>query len=452
MAFNRFTLAVSTRALLLAFTLMGLVAAIWAPGFYALAVLLAILVVLQWVTLNRFIARPHMEMTQFLDAVRSGDVSQRTRITDDAFGSLARQFSDVLTRVESERADQEQRLRHLSALTEHLPVPLISIGPNHEVTVHNAAARHLFGPAPVTRLSDLTAFGSEFHDAVATLEPGHRRLARFDDDGADRQLSIRASRIVTREQAETLISLQDIQSELDANQLQTWHELVRVLTHEIMNSVTPVASLAKTALELMADIQQQLPVDASNPGLRTDVDDACQAVETVARRADGMMQFIQRYRSLTQSPRPHRQTVRVADLFQRLRSLMATQSPGDNLSLSERIDPDTLALQADPDLLEQVLINLLTNAAQATQHLDNPRIQLTGRQNASGQVVLEVIDNGPGIDEAILGRIFVPFYTTKPDGNGVGLALARQIVVAHGGRLTAGSSELGGARFVLTFP
>ncbi|GGX57947.1 sensor histidine kinase [Saccharospirillum salsuginis] len=449
MAFSRFSIRVFIRALLMAATVTGLGMALLTPGYYAVTGLLVLVIAGQLIELNHFVGRTHTDLMHFLEALRSGDFSQRYLDNDRGFAPLARQFRSVLATIEDNRTEQESRLRYMTALTEQSPVPLISVLGDGQVRLHNLAARRLFGQGAINHLDDLIAYGAEFHDAVNTLEPGQRRLVRFNDDGVERQLAILASRIVSGDRVETLVSLQDIQGELDANQLQTWHELVRVLTHEIMNSLTPVASLAKTASELMSDLRQsgQAPPEAAE----SDFEDACQAVDTVARRADGMMQFIQSYRTLTQLPKPRQKTIRVSELFKRVHALLAHAGLSDALSFTTCIEPDTLQLTVDPDLLEQVLINLLTNAAQATEHLTDPEVRLSAAVTHRGRVVLAVDDNGPGIPDAITDRIFVPFFTTKRGGSGVGLALARQIMIAHGGRLSVSQSNLGGARFTLFF-
>ncbi len=453
MVYSRFTWWVFLRAALVSVSVMALIVAAWVPGFHGVTLLMSVMVIGQLVELNRYVNRTNTELSRFFEAARSGDFSQRYTATDNkaGFASLAVQFSEIMSDVERTRKQQEESLRHLTALTDHIPVPLMSLFPDGRLNLHNNAARRLLGQAPVARLEDLARFGTDFYEAMSTLEPGNRRLVRFVDDGMERQLSVLASRIVTGTRSETLVSMQDIQSELDANQLQTWHELVRVLTHEIMNSLTPVASLAKTASDLTADACGKLSQHLPGEPLLEDFNDIRQAVDTVARRSDGMMQFVQNYRSLTQLPVPNKQPLLVAQLFQQLQALKGEQWQASRLNLTTRIQPDSLQVSADADLLTQVLINLLTNADQALVNQAQPVIQLSARVNQRGHVVIDVSDNGPGIPEDIAGKVFVPFFTTKRDGSGVGLALARQIMMAHGGSITLGASELGGARFSLVF-
>jgi nitrogen fixation/metabolism regulation signal transduction histidine kinase len=227
------------------------------PG-YASATLVSGAVVLGLAAeLWRHVYRTNREVTRFLDAARYADFSQRFELEDlgTGFGQLGQAFSDILERLHSKRADQEADLKHLRALVEHIPVPLLTVHSDNTITLQNNAARRLFGAAHVTRLNDLRQFGTSFGDSVADAVPGRRELVTFSVEDIEYQLTLATTEIVTAGERERLISLQDIQSELDVTQAQAWQDLVRVLTHEIMNSITPVTSLAATATELIEDVR-----------------------------------------------------------------------------------------------------------------------------------------------------------------------------------------------------
>jgi len=245
-----------------------------------------------------------------------------------------------------------------------------------------------------------------------------------------------------------LISLQDIQTELDATEAEAWQDLVRVLTHEIMNSITPVTSLAATAAELTDGVRKRAGRDEA---LAEDLEDLHDAVTTVARRADSLNQFVESYRQITRLAPPEKKRVSVAGLLESAAKLARAEWGEQGARLDVEIEPPGLDVNADPDLLEPVLLNLLRNAWQATDGIDAPGVRLTARLNRRGRVVIEVTDNGPGVPEDLRTRVFVPFFTTKPGGSGVGLALARQVMTAHGGFIRVDDAPGGGARFTLTF-
>ncbi len=273
-------------------------------------------------------------------------------------------------------------------------------------------------------------------------------MAGFVVDGLERRVTVAASQLVIEGQPERLISLQDIQSELDGTQLEAWQDLVRVLTHEIMNSITPVASLAKTTVDLVEDAAAKV---TDHPDVVSDLGDVRSAVDTVARRSDSLMNFVSSYRRLTRLPAPQKERILLADMFSSTTQLFASAVTYSDIDVCVAIEPEQLDLNADRGMLEQILINLLTNAQQALENNAAGLITLSARLNRRGHVQIQIEDNGPGIDPELLHRIFVPFFTTRREGSGVGLALARQIMIVHGGAITAGQADSGGARFTLTF-
>jgi nitrogen fixation/metabolism regulation signal transduction histidine kinase len=315
------------------------------------------------------------------------------------------------------------------------------------LNLQNNAARRLFGTAHVVRLEDFRQFGENFHDAICKAVPGHRELVTFTVEGEPYQLTLATSEIVIAGDRQRLVSLQDIQSELDMTQAEAWQDLVRVLTHEIMNSITPVTSLAMTARELVEDVIQKSDPDQPADEL-TDLRDA---VSTVARRSDSLMQFVESYRQVTRMAPPVKKRIRLAELFNAASRLVEAEWPAGSVTLTRQINPAGLDVYADRHLLEPVLLNLLHNAWYATRNIDDPLIQFSGRLNRRGNVTIEISDNGPGVPEDIARKIFVPFFTTRPGGSGVGLALARQVMIAHGGFIRVAASETGGAKFTLTF-
>jgi two-component system nitrogen regulation sensor histidine kinase NtrY len=420
------------------------------PGLHSATVLAFGAMAIAAAELWWFVGRTNREIARFLDAARYADYSQRFRLDDlgTGFGELGETFTDILEKNFAQREQHETELRRLRAMIDHIPVPLITVHSDGALTLQNNAARRLFAAAHVTRLADLRQFGAGFHDAVAEAVPGRRELVSFSVDGVDYHLTLAATENIVAGESHRLVSLQDIQSELDSTQTEAWQDLVRVLTHEIMNSMTPVTSLARTAADVVEDLLRKTADDSP---LRDELDDLRDAVATVARRSDSLMQFVDGYRQISRLAPPDRKRIAVADLVDSVCLLAAAERPASERIIERRIDPPGLEVFADRDLLEPVLLNILRNAWQATEGQASPRILIAGRLNRRGNVTIDVADNGPGVPADLLRKIFVPFFTTKANGSGVGLALARQVMTAHGGFIRAGSSELGGALFSLTF-
>lgn len=450
MVSRRFSVMLALRLGLVGAALVVLVWLLLRPGHYSATIISAVVLVILTTELWRFVSRTNREVARFLDAARYADYSQRFSLQDigTGFGELGNTFTDILDRMWGAREEQEIELRRLAALIDHIPVPLLTVHADGSITLQNNAARRLFGAEHVTRLRDLRQFGVDFHDAVAEAVPGNRELVSFTVESVEYQLTLAVTENIVAGEANRVVSLQDIQSELDVTQIQAWQELVRVLTHEIMNSITPVTSLAATATHLVDDVIDKAPEESP---VQEDLHDLRDAVNTVANRSDSLMQFVHGYRQLTRLAPPEKRRVRIAGLFDSVRQLAAAEWGDDDAALTVSVEPTELDVYADRDLLEPVLLNLLRNAWQATANVEPRKIELSGRLNRRGNVVLEVADNGPGIPDDLATKIFVPFFTTKESGSGVGLALARQVMTAHRGFIRAGQNDGGGAKFTLTF-
>ncbi|MFC3052146.1 sensor histidine kinase [Kordiimonas pumila] len=411
------------------------------PGYYATIVLILGLTCALIYELVRFIFRTNIEISRFFEAARYANYNEKFDFSSlgSGFSELGSVFSDILKRFHAARQAQQNELLKLKALLENVPTPLISVHSDNKLTLWNKAARRLFNSSRAIYLDDLALFGSAFQNQVKNISAGEKKLTNFITDDQKLRLILTATEVLADGKIEKLISIQNIQNELDATQLEAWQDLVRVLTHEIMNSITPITSLAATAADL---------IDDPSPVVRQDVKEA---VSTIATRSKSLTQFVTSYRHLTHLPQPQKKPIATVELFKQATSVITPDLSSHGLQLTTSVSPKNLSLNIDADMIVQVLINLIKNSAEALEGCVRPTIHLTGKLNSKGRAVIEVSDNGTGIPGDIVKNIFIPFFTTKQGGSGVGLALTRQIMIAHGGSITVSNQEEGGTKFSLMF-
>jgi nitrogen fixation/metabolism regulation signal transduction histidine kinase len=441
----RFQLSVLVQLALIGVTLFAAIWAMWIARLPAVSAVSALALAAEVTTLLVFVSAQHRKLERFLDTLAVDDLSMR--MAEDGWDRpLAQAANHIIGTVRDARMKTEAQANYLNALVKHVPVAILSYRHGGEIALQNNAARRLFQMPHLSTLEDLAVFGAHLPKALAELEPGQCRLIRAAHDEHLLELKVSATEIrISGEDGsdiQMLLAIENIHSELDDREIAAWRDLIRVLTHEIMNSVTPIASLARTVDGLIEDLRES--------GTTGDtLDDMHEAVTTIAKRSDGLQQFVDGYRRLTGVVRPQLGEIEAAELLAEAERLCADELGEQGIGWTVNVDPLSLKISADGPLIQQVLINLIRNAAHALINQPDPRITLQARL-AHGRVQISVTDNGCGISEEDLPQIFIPFFTTKEDGTGVGMTLARQILAAHGGTVTVRSKPQHGTTVTLT--
>jgi signal transduction histidine kinase len=348
---------------------------------------------------------------------------------------------------ESARAAEltQQRMLRNEALLEHAPVALWHQSAQGQVLPLNNAARRLVAPGGATDSADLLARLAQPREQSA----GHSLFSFESERGSERCL-LAGRDLVLGQVPERLLALMPIESELEAETLKAWRQLVHVLTHEIMNSLTPISSLSRTARELLEEQGGASPEDRQDLTL---------AMDTIARRADSLASFVGNYRRVSELPEPKLEPVRLSELFVRLEKFTGADWMARGGAAVFTVEPASLTLMADGGQLEQALLNLIKNAAQATAGRAAPHLSVRARLVRGGRLSIEVRDNGPGVPAGLENDIFLPFFSTKPlakpgvaeGGQGIGLAVVRNLVHGMGGSVRHVKPVSGGAAFVLSF-
>ncbi|HJS41734.1 MAG TPA: ATP-binding protein [Sphingomicrobium sp.] len=436
---RRFEFGLAWRTTLLVAAIWLLAEALKTPDLRAARLVAVLIAVAALASLWEFIRRTNFQVSRFIESVRFEDYAQRfSDPSGGGFDVLGDTLDAALKALQARHLSASGEARYLSAIVDDSPSALLAIDQDGKLEMLNKSARQLLGRHPISRAGDLAVLGPELA-AAAQLPPGTRKVTRLMIDGVPHRAIFASAHVARLEGGVTVLSILPVQSELGALEVAAQADLVRVLTHEIMNSLTPVTSLARSAAEMVAT--------AESKGI--DLGDARIATETVARRAEGISRFVESYREFAQAPEVHRHSFPAKPWAEEILRL-STASAGER-KIDARLDvtPDTLKLNADPELLAQALINLLRNAIRATGESDKALIRFVISRQARGQVRIEIRDNGPGIPQDRRDDIFLPFYTTHKGGSGVGLSFARQVALAHGGSISAGDAPEGGACLIM---
>ncbi len=422
-----FRVVVSIRLLLL-FLTMGAIS--WLCARQPLLIFsllgLCLLLLLQIVLLFQSLQHIYSQLEDFFTNLRFQDTTRQAIPVFYQGKKLAQLWQEIQTDIQHLRERNESLLRYYSVLLEKVPVPLLRMQ-EEEIELINSAARQLLQFNQRCNLHDLQVFGASFAQTLNAIKPGEQQLASLQLAQQTLSLAVSATSIQLPEGTLKIISLQVIQRELDRQQIDAWQKLVQVLSHEIMNSMTPINSLSKTAQELLENYQQQKTDDL--------LVDANEALVTVSRRSEHLMDFVRAYRTVAQPLTLELRPQIASKLLHAMGELFANELLSKKIELTIETLPEHLQVNVDTSQIEQALINLVKNALEALQDFPghSKAIHLRAYIHPQGRPVIDIVDNGPGIDEEKREQIFVPFYTSKRTGTGIGLFVVQQIMQAHGG-------------------
>ncbi len=436
---HKFEFGLAWRTLVLVLSIWLLATALSTPDLRAGRLVAALIAFAALASLWQFIRRTNFQVARFVESVRFEDYSQRfSDPSGGGFDVLGDTLDRALKTLQARHVEASVEARYLSAIVDDSPSALLAVSEEGRIDLLNKAARQLFARQPLTRREDLAKLGPELA-AAAQLPPGTRKITRLLIDGIPHRAIFASAQVARLDGGVTVLSMLPVQSELGALEVAAQADLVRVLTHEIMNSLTPVTSLARSSAEMVAAAEDK----GANLG------DARLATETVARRAEGILRFVESYREFAQTPEVRRRSFPALPWAEELLRLALASAHERHAGAALDVTPDSLKLNADPELLAQALLNLLRNAFRVTADVAEPVVVLAISRQTGGRYRIEVRDYGPGNPADRREDVFLPFYTTHKGGSGVGLSFARQVALAHGGSISADSAPEGGASLIM---
>lgn len=411
--------------------------------FYLRSVYAAIAVVVSVTEFVWYVDRFNRDVRSFLVSLKQRDFTTRfpsagrSKSFDELYG-IMNEISGVFRSI---TAEKEAQFRFLEMLVEHLRVGILTVDDQGKIQLANQALKDLLRKEVLFSFKSLEAIDAALVDTLRSIRSGETRLLKLRVENEMLHLSIHASEFRLENKYHKLISMQNIRNELDAREMDAWQKLIRVLTHEIMNSVSPVISLSETLQGLTDKHREEL---AGYQELYTPL---VKGLEAIRIRSEGLYHFTQSYRKLTAIPQLSLKESSTRVIIDRVMVLLAPELKGRGIVV--RATPADLHLMIDPELMEHVLINLLLNAMQALEDTVDPIIEVNAGRNAEGRVWIAIRDNGEGIDDSTAEKIFIPFFTTRKTGSGIGLALTKQILQLHQANIHFTSEKGKGTEFVV---
>ena len=451
MAFKNFRLNILFRILFLSSLIFIIIWSLLNTEWQITPLVCGLLAVLCIIDLIHYVEKTNRELTSFLEFIHHHDFS--VNIANPGKGRVFSELGTAYKLITSEfqrlNMEKEAHYQYLESVIEHISVALICLDGSGSVVLMNQQAKKLFKAPFLPGAESFTRIDKNLPEILQRLADGERHLVSIKIEDETLQLVLYATEFQLLDHHYKLVSFQNIRDELEQREIDSWQKLIRVLTHEIMNSVTPIISLTGVIRDtLIAHGEDRLAVRDLTA---SEHEDLLRSIKSIESRGRGLVNFVQAYSNLTNLPAPDFATVDVLSLFNQVHTMMLPELETAGVSFDIRCEEQGMSIRADPQMIEQVLINLIKNAMEALTGREHPRIQLRCFFNRQGKALLQVIDNGPGIDAENIENIFIPFFTTKHKGSGVGLSISRQIMFVNKGLLSVKTAPGKGCIFTLRF-
>jgi two-component system nitrogen regulation sensor histidine kinase NtrY len=448
MVFKRYQERILIRVLFLFGTLSG---ASWllVKGEYPYLVFLLLIITLQLVDFYNFHRKAQQEVEQFVESIHYRDFSRYFDVKEAPveLQSLRQGFNEINSTFKLISREKETQYQYLQKILELVNTGILSYEhKSGEIGWMNESFKNMLGVPYLKTIVSLERRDAPLYHEILNLRPGDSKIITLSRDKNVFKTLMAATAFQTDNRVYKLIAFQDVNEALDETEAKAWQKLLSVMTHEIMNSVAPISSLAETMLHRLQETSRVL--EGQHDGALEDLE---LGIGTIRRRSEGLLKFAETYRNLNKITTLNLKKIFARDLFENLHHLMQPTLDQKHIELEILlIDPD-LSLDADTNLIEQVLINLVVNAIEAVKDREQPLITLSANSAGNGRPVIKVADNGMGMSQELMENIFIPFFSTKKNGSGIGLSLCKQILLLHKGNIQVQSVEGVGTAFYLHF-
>ena len=420
--------------------------------YHSLRVSIILLLMLTFSTANliSYLNSTNRKIRFFFDSVRNDDsnLAFPTETGNASLNELYNSMNKVNKQIQQLKIENRQQEQYFGTLLEHLATGIITYNDKGFILHANSAAKKLLSMDVLTHLQQIERKDSKLFETINSIKPFERKLIAISAEGTEIQLSLKATSFRTHSDELVILSIQDIKNELDEKEIDSWMKLIRVLMHEIMNSITPITSLSESLSNIFST--EGKPISPAHVNAKT-IATTLQGLNVIKEQGNGLMSFVESYRKLTRVPEPVKKLFKVSELMRRVQVLYNSLEMSGSSDLSISLANPELEIFADQNLISQVLINLLKNALEANENNADTKITIVVSDCLNNHPEICVIDNGSGITADNLDEIFVPFFTTRQNGSGIGLSISRQIMKVHGGNLKVKSVPGKETVFCLSF-
>jgi two-component system, NtrC family, nitrogen regulation sensor histidine kinase NtrY len=418
------------------------------PIYNSIAMLLVILILI--INLVWYSNKINKKIAYFFDSVSNDDfsLSLPEYPGDKLLNRLSTNLKRISNQIESIHIENQRQEKYFEAMIEHISVGIMSVNCQGFIINCNSSLKKLLGLNQLTHIRQFEKVDLKLAKLVNNIETNQEKTTTINCKNGQVTLLIKASSFKSNNEQLKLISMQDIRKELDEKELDSWLKLIRVLTHEIMNSIAPVTSLSENLCNQFVNDGKPISSSEINEGL---ISRTIQGLRVIREQGQGLTRFVENYRKLTRLPKPEISEVQVKNLFEKTQMLFKSQYADNKIKISVELENELQTIRVDEGQISQVLLNLLKNAADALAEVPEPMIKLSCRTNSKGETILAVTDNGPGIPPELMDEIFVPFFTTRENGSGIGLSISRQLARLNNGSLKVKSMAHTETTFSLHF-
>jgi nitrogen fixation/metabolism regulation signal transduction histidine kinase len=397
------------------------------------------------VVLLKFVQKEYKKLSHFLLSVNQEDFTPpfSKSFQDLDLNKAFNQLSQVIVTL---RDKAQVNYHYLQTIINQIDTAILCIGNSGKIVLANKSSNKLFKKSVLRNIDSLKISNENLPELLKKLKTGEKKLVKFEIEGGVYSYSIQVSKFKLLKDKFSLYSFQNVQSELEQNELESWQKLTRVLTHEIMNSAIPIANLSGIVFKILFD------EDQFNKNVDTEqVADIKESIETIKTRSAGLVKFVEATRSFTKMPKPEFQDVNIESTINRILSLLKPKLKDSGININTNFPSEEITILADQALIEQAFLNIILNAIDALLGTHKPVLNIEVKKNDKNRILVIIKDNGKGITSEELENIFIPFYTTKIDGSGIGLSLTRQIMYLHKGNIYATSVPNKSTVFTLSF-